>query len=255
VSSQIVFEHPLNERMRTFLRLEHLFEKIGHFMPQYDPWATRVAVEALIDVAGLTARADLKNEIQKEIERNLATLEALASQPGVDPGSLERVLGDLRGASAGIQGMAQPIGQGAREDELLKAVAQRASLPGGACSFDLPAHHRWLIQSPEERQGRLEQWLSDLRPAERAISLVLRLIRTSANPREVIAPEGFYQQSLDNNAPAQLIRLGLPGDAGIFPEVSGHKTRFSVRFMRMEPKGRPVPVAGDVPFRLTCCIL
>jgi cell division protein ZapD len=92
VSTLLIFEHPLNERVRTFLRIEHLFERLNYFAPQYDPWATRVAVEALLDLASITARADIKNEIVKELDRNIATIKRIADQPGIDQRALDRVL-------------------------------------------------------------------------------------------------------------------------------------------------------------------
>jgi len=254
VTTQIIFEHPLNERVRTFLRLEHLFEKVDFFMPQYDPWATRVAVDALMDIVAVTARADMKSEIQKELERNIASLNRLAADPAVDEDALERILGELERAKRRIQAMDCPIGQAAREDEFLKAVSQRSSIPGGACSFDIPQFHHWLIQGPEIRQGRLETWLEDLRPADTAIRLMLSLARSSTNPRRMTAENGFFQEALDTQAPAQLVRVGLDGDTALYPEVSGHKSRYSVRFMRIEPKGRPSQCQEDVPFRLTCCV-
>ena len=249
-----VFEHPLNERVRTFLRLEHLFEKVDYFMPQYDPWATRVAVEALIDITAVTARSDLRTEIAKELDRNLAAVERIASQPGVDPNALERVVKDLEGALAGIVSLTSPIGQTAREDEFLKGVAQRSTIPGGACSFDLPQYHHWLVQSPERRQSRLDHWLQDLRPADAAIRLMLSLARSSATPRQVTAVGGFFQEALDLQAPAQMVRVALPGGSSRYPEISGHKNRFSIRFMTIEPRLKPTPTPDDVEFRLTCCV-
>jgi len=254
LAPQLVFEHPLNERIRTFLRLEHLFEKIDFFMRQYDPWATRVAVETLLDLIAVTARADLKSEIQKELERQLASLQRIASQPGVDPAALGRVLRDLEHATQALVAQKNPIGQAAREDEFLKAVLQRSSLAGGACSFDLPQHHYWLLQSPDRRQSRLDAWLADLKPADEAIRLMLSLARTSAHPRQVDAEKGFYQEALDPQAPALLIRVGLDAGDGLYPEISGHKTRFSVRFMEAEPRGRAVQRSEHLRFRLTTCV-
>jgi cell division protein ZapD len=254
VVPQTIFEHPLNERVRTFLRLEHLFEKLDFFVPQYDPWATRVAVEALMELAAITSRADMKGEILKELERNQAALNRVASQPGVDPATLHRVLGDLERAASGLQAMTSPIGQSVREDELLKAVAQRSSIPGGACSFDLPNYHHWLVQSPERRQSRLEHWLQDLRPADFAIRLVLSLARTSAPPRQVTAPAGFFQEALDPRAPAQMVRVGLPVGGALFPEISGHRNRFSIRFKTLAARDRPSQTADEIHFRLTCCV-
>lgn len=254
MTPQSIFEHPLNERVRSFLRLEHLFEKIDFFLPQYDSWATRVAVDVLMELATVTARSDMKGEILKELERNAAALNRIASQPGVDPTALHRVLADLERATAGLQSLTSPIGQSAREDELLKAVGQRSSIPGGACSFDLPQYQQWLLLPPERRQSRLEAWLADLRPADLAIRLLLSLARASANPRQVTAPGGFFQEALDPQAPAQMVRVGLPADTVLYPEISGHKNRFSIRFMTPERRGRAAQTSADVPFRLTCCV-
>ncbi len=254
MAPQTLFEHPLNERIRTFLRLEHLFEKVDYFMPQYDPWATRVAVEALMEITAVTARSDLKTEIAKELDRNINTLHRIASQPGVDPTALARVMGELEQAATGIQALKSPIGQTAREDEFLKGVAQRSSIPGGGCCFDLPLYHHWLAQSPERRQSRLDHWLGDLRPAEAAIRLLLSLARGSAAARLVTAAGGFFQESLEAQGPAQMVRVGLPAGAHVYPEISGHKNRFSIRFMHIEARGKATQSTDDVEFRLTCCV-
>ncbi len=251
----IIFEHPLNERIRTFLRLEHLYERLEHFLPQDDPWASRTAIEVLLDVAAITARSDIKSELLKELERHIGTLNRISHQPGVDPNALEQVLSNLEEAVEGVQRSSGPIGQNVREDDFLKAVAQRGSIPGGACSFDLPQFHYWLIQPPEARQDRFEGWLNDIKPAIGAIQLSLSLVRTSASSRRVTAESGFFQEALDPQAPAQMLRVGLDHNASIYPEISGHKNRFSIRFMQVSDTGRPAQHHEEVTFKLTCCVL
>ena len=255
MSTLIIFEHPLNERIRTFLRLEHLFERLDHFVHPFDPSATRVAIDALLDIAAITARSDIKHEILKELDRHLNNLNRLANKPGVDPGALEQVLGDLDDAIDGVQRIDGPIGQIVREDDFLKAIAQRSSIPAGTCSFDLPHYHFWLIQPPEMRQARFAHWLHDLTPAIGAIQLALSLVRGSASSRRVLAEGGFFQESLNPDALAQMLRIGLDASAALYPEISGHKNRFSIRFMAVESNGRPSQRADDVHFRLTCCVL
>ena len=248
------FEHPLNERFRTFLRLEHLFEKARYFLPQEHPWATRVAIESLLDIVSITSRADVKNELIKELDRNGATLTRIASQPGVDPDALGRVMGQLERAQSDLMRLTGPIGQTAREDEFLKGIAQRNSIPGGTCSFDLPSFHYWLIQPMEARERRFAAWMQDVAPVETAIRLVLSLARDSARPRRVVAEAGFFQEALNIQAPAQLVRVTLGEGQAVFPEVSGHKSRFSIRFLTPEAGGRPVQSREDVDFTLTCCV-
>jgi cell division protein ZapD len=254
VSTSLTFEHPLNERVRTFLRLEHLFKKVAHFQPQDSAWSTRAAVDGVMDMAALTSRADIKAELLKELDRHTATLNRISRQPGVDPQMLGRVLEDLQAAATSLRGMAGQIGQGMRDNDFLKSVTQRSGIPGGTCSFDLPQYHRWLTQPAEIRHRDISGWMAGLQPVRAAIDLVLSLARTSATPRKVTAREGFFQEALDAQAPAQLVRVTLPGEDGLYPEISGHKNRFSIRFMQCNDLERPVQYGNDLEFTLTCCV-
>jgi cell division protein ZapD len=254
VPTTLTFEHPLNERMRTFLRLEHLFAKVAFFLVGEDFWTSRVAVEGILDILSVTARADIKTELLKELDRNSGSLSRLRRQPGVDLETLGKILDDLRQATSDLHALGGQIGQSLRQDDFIKSIAKRSSIPGGTCSFDLPRYHRWLKQSPQVRQHTMGQWMREFQPVSHAIGLVLSLARTSAAPRRVTATAGFFQESLDVQTPAQLVRVGLEDDAHLFPEISGHKNRFSIRFMDTREAERPVPWREDTPFTLTCCV-
>nr|WP_207143823.1 cell division protein ZapD [Thiococcus pfennigii] len=253
VSQKLVYEHPLNERVRTFLRLEHLFAKTEHFLAGEEPLETRVAIEALLDIVTITGRADVKAELLRELDRHGASLNRIRSQAGVHMPTLDRILAELGEAVGALHGLPGQIGQCARDDDLLKAVAQRTAIPGGQCSFDLPLYHRWLAQPVAARRARLDAWMADMRPAVEAIGLILSLTRTSASPRPAMAPLGFFQEALDAQAPAQMIRVALDAEGRLYPEISGHKNRFSIRFMEVVDGGRPVQSREDVAFGLTCC--
>ena len=56
--------------------------------------------------------------------------------------------------------------------------------------------------------------------AQDAVTLLLGLIRSSAVPTEEHAPGGFFQQSLPGNVAAQLVRVGIPSNAGMFAEAA-----------------------------------
>lgn len=255
MTEELVFEYPLNERVRTFLRLEHLLAKAEHYGGQDGQWAMRSALEALLDVATIASRVDIKNELLRELERHSASLNRIRSQAGVHAETLDRILSQLGEASDALRGLNGPIAQRLRDDELLKCVGQRTAIPGGTCSFDLPLYHRWLAQPTATRGEQLSRWLEDVRPASAAIGLILSLTRDSAVPRPVMAVQGFFQQALDQQVPAQMLRVGINGDAAIYPEISGHKNRFSIRFMAVSPGAKPSQHRDDVAFQLTCCVL
>ena len=254
MSNTVVYEHPLNERIRTFLRLEHLFNRINFFLPQDSEWATRAALEGLLDILGTTARADIKTEILKELDRHAAVLERIGKQPGVDTRTLGRVLEELEEVADKVYRLNGQLGQLLRDDEFIKSVMQRSSIPGGTCSFDLPLYHHWLNQPHPARVRQMNAWTRDLEPVRDAVALLLSLARGSNDARPVTASEGFFQDNLDSQAPVQMVRVTLDRSLALFPEISGHKHRFSIRFMESTETARPSQTARDVDFLLTCCV-
>jgi cell division protein ZapD len=254
VSDLIHFEHPLNERIRTFLRLEHLFRQVDHFRPQTDPWSNRAAIEGLLSIISIFGRSDLKTEILKELERHTTNLERVRQQPGVDMQTLGKVLDDLEQTIHQVYRLNGQIARELRSNEFLTTILQRSSIPGGSCNFDLPQYHFWLNQPHETRQRQMSDWLNDLLPVREAVILLLELVRNSNLPTREQALKGFFQQSLESSAPAQMIRVSLPKSSTVFSEISGNKHRFTIRFMKPADTGKPVQTTQDVEFLLTSCI-
>ncbi len=255
VEEGIIYEQPLNERVRTFLRLECLFEGAYAHVDGPSPWESRMVLGHLLDILAVCGRTDLKTEVMKELERQTALLEALRHNPEVDRARLLGLLEQLEGLVDGLHAMSGQPGQGLRGHELLNAVRQRSSIPGGTCHFDLPGLHHWLHRPPAERSAELRRWLAQLEPLRRAIVLLLRLIRQSARPQPQRAHGGFFQQSLDPSAPTQLLRVGLPPGSPWYAEISAGRHRFTVRFLAPGPEGRASQTEADVDFLLACCTL
>lgn len=252
----VTYEHPLNERIRTLLRLEFLFRQIKHFMSGSTVWDSRAVITNLMDILTVFGRGDLKTELLKELERHAANLARLSQNPDVDQSQLQNILHWLNKLRGVLQTMEGPLGQELRDNEFLSSVRQRSAIPGGTCDFDLPAYHQWLHRPHEQRHAELERWLETLDAVRQSVELIMKLIRNSAEPAQAVAEQGLYQHTLDTSAPTQLIRVGIPADAPYFVEISGSKHRFAVRFM--EPRNgseKPKQTRDAVTFRLTCCVL
>lgn len=254
-SDKITFEHPLNERMRTLLRLEHLFRQANHYLPNADTWSSRSAVGALLDMVNIFSRADIKADLIKELDRQREKLAGISRKPGVDTERLDIILEELAKSTDGIFAIDGQIGHAMRTNEFLKSILQRSSIPGGSCAFDLPHYHFWLEQPVEFRQTETREWLRTLQPVEVAVTLLLSLIRSSTSPTNEVASGGFFQCNIDPQAPAQLVRVGLSREIPLFAEISGGKHRFTIRFLEPTEEERPSQTRIDVPFSLNTCIL
>lgn len=251
----IIFEHPLNERVRNFLRLELLFQQAGHFLEGESAWDSRHLIATLMELLDLFGRMDLKTEIIKELERNAASLGALAEKPGVDSSRLDAILERLNTLASRLHATSGQPGQELQEDPLLAAIRQRSSIPGGTCAFDVPRYHRWLHEPADTRFPTQQAWYATLDPVRESIELLLRLIRNSAEPSLEVAEGGALQRNLDPGTPFQMLRVILPGDSPYFAEVSGGRHRFTIRFLSPQETDRPAPAEEDVRFQLTCCAL
>ena len=252
---RVFYEQPLSERIRAFLRLEYLFRRTEHQLRTDDPWSSRGAMESIIDVLAVMSRSDLKKELLKELERQCATLDALASNPNVDEWRLQATLDRVRHARETLYEGENIPGIELRDNELLSMVRQRSSIPAGTCGFDLPAYHYWLQRPSYTRMQDLREWLSKFDRLREAIDLCLKLVRESAGATREVAPGGFYSKTLEASSHCQMIRISLNPGAEWYPEISAGRHRFTVRFMHpVKGSTRPSQVEEDVEFELRCCL-
>lgn len=255
MENTIIYEQPLNERMRTFMRLEHLFQQTAYSMRGFSVWDSRATIAGLIDILEILSRGDLKTEMIKELDHQQTELAGLKNKHGVDHKQLDDILGQLRQAQDKLHAHTEQLGQSLRENELLSILRQRSSITCGCCNFDLPAYHFWLQQVPENRMDALERWYESLTVISTPLNLILSILREGADPRRITAEQGFYQQSPDSNATTRLLRVSLPAEAVCFPEISAGKHRFTIRMLEPQTKGRPLQTQDDVEFTLWCCAL
>tara|TARA_R110001606_G_scaffold399310_1_gene584806 strand:+ start:136618 stop:137388 length:771 start_codon:yes stop_codon:yes gene_type:complete len=256
VPEKIIYEQPLNERIRTFLRLEFLFARLDYALKHNDELSNRNAIDTLLSLLSVFERSDLKQEIAKELERLVSTLSALENTPGVDKRALDSLLDELDQILDSLHLSKSAIGQTLRENDFLYSIRQRASIPGGSCDFDLPAYHFWLRHTPyETRKQQLLNWLKQFASMRAAIEISLRLIRGSTGFIPATADAGFFQQNLDSSQCNQLIRVQVMNDTSYYPEISGGKHRFTVRLMHFDINQRAKQAAENIDFSLSICTM
>jgi cell division protein ZapD len=250
----ILYEYPFNERIRTLLRLEDLFDRFAFFLTQEDAKEHHVALTTLFEVAEVAARSDLKADLIKELERQRQTLAPYRGNPGIEQGALEAVLGDIEQTLVGLSQMQGKTGQHLADNEWLGSIRSRAVIPGGTCRFDLPSYYAWQQNSSEQRRHDIAKWVAPLLPLRDASIIVLRLARESGQAAKVMAMQGSYQQMLSGRT-YQLMQVRVPPELRVIPEASANKYMLWVRFTMQDGDLRPRPVDGDVPFQLTLCNL
>ncbi|MDR0770629.1 MAG: cell division protein ZapD [Burkholderiales bacterium] len=251
----VFYEHPLNERVRTLMRLEDLFARVRFFAARDTFLDHHAALLALFEITEVAARADLKSDLLQELERQKLVLSALRHHQNIDQELLDHLLDDIDRVIAKIFASTGKVGIHLRENEWLMAIKQRTSLPGGACGFDLPAFHFWLHQPPARRQNDLQQWLAPLDPIRNGISIILRILRESGQTTTYTAQRGVFQMMPANTKAVQLLRLSVADGVACVPEISANKYALNIRFLTAEEMTRGSVCDYDITFDLTFCSL
>ncbi|PKH22736.1 cell division protein ZapD [Enterobacterales bacterium CwR94] len=247
MTTTVLFEHPLNEKVRTWLRIEFLLGQLRGCPAITDHLSALSFLRNLGELLDVFERGELRTDLLKELEKQQQKLLAWRDVPGVDEDVVNALRDTLKRQASTLMS-APRLGQQLREDRLIGLVRQRLSIPGGCCSFDLPTLHVWLHMPQETRDQQVASWLQTLSPLEDALKSILQLIRQSGTFRSQTSINGFYQDNAEGN---DLLRLELTLEDALYPQVSGHKSRYAIRFLPLDSERGEVPARLD--FQLACC--
>ncbi len=249
----ILYEYPFNERIRTYLRLEHLFGRLGEMASREDPVDHHFAITTIFEIMDVGGRADLKTDVLKDLDKQKQVLNGYRGNPAISEVALDEVIGQLDGYFSAVNSLPGKAGQSLTDNDWLMSIRSRIGIPAGTCEFDLPAYFSWQHRSGARRREDIQRWITPLAPLAGAIGMLLKLLRDAGAPQKVLATGGLYQQNLPQGRTFQLLRLRLDSELSLVPEISVNRLLVSVRMMRQESDDRMQSFGEDAQFELTLC--
>lgn len=249
----ILYEHPLSERVRTWLRLEYLFDRLEQLLVRTSVLDHHYALLTLFELIEVMGRADLKSDVLQDLTRQKNYYAGFRNNPTVSKTALDSVLARMEQAFNALNAQRGKPGQELTDSEWLMSVRRRAAMPAGACGFDVPVYHAWLQQSATVRHRDLMQWANPFAPMAQAIALLLQLLRESGQPQWVSAQNGQYVQVLALEKTYRLLRLRIDPALDLIPEISAHRRAISINLTRREADGKTHLVRETVPLELSLC--
>ena len=249
----ILHEYPFNERIRTYLRLQHLFRRLEQLLGRDDAIDHHFALVTLFEILEVSARTELKGEVLKDIERQRQVYSGYRGNPAISEQALDALLGQLDGLFDALNTLEGKMSQPVLDNEFLNALRSRSIIPGGTCEFDLPAYHAWKNQAFAQRQADLSSWAAPFAPLAQAIGLLMQMLRESGMTQKVMATHGQLQQNLPQGRTFQLLRLRIDPSLGVIPEISCNRMLVVIRLMQQQGQDKLVVSTDDVPFEMTLC--
>lgn len=247
MSKGIVYEYPLNEKLRAYLRIETLLNRAQHASVSEHVDGLSL-FQALFDLIEVLDRSDLRADILKDLESQEAEVIRWSQHPGVNQDkvmALQQTLSECNQRLRSEPRLANTL----KNDRFLSSIRQRFAIPGGNCCFDVPQLHYWLTLPAEIQQRHFEKWMAQLTTLSTAITLLLKLLREASHYQAEVATSGFFQDSAEG---IQLVRLRCDEQLACYPTLSGNRHRFAVRFMAFMD-GDDRASEQDIHFELARC--
>ena len=223
----ILYEHPLNERIRNYLKLEQLFAQATDCLQYNIVTSHTVFFNALFAILDTLERNDIRGDLIKDLEKLEQNLVVWSQNPDINSSALEDNLSKTVALSSQLKTIS-PQWLQLKADKFLVGLKQRFAIQGGSSSFDLPQLQFWLNQSSVQVEAQCRQWLALLAQISTALSLILRFVRQRAEYKAIATDSGFYQ---DNGEGLILLRIKVDSNFPFYPTISGNRFRYSIRFM------------------------
>ncbi|WBF65619.1 MAG: cell division protein ZapD [Candidatus Kinetoplastibacterium crithidii] len=247
----IFFEHPFNEHIRAYLRLEYLFDRLLFAINSNDIRLHQLAVSSFFDIIDLIERSDIKGAILQDLEKQRLSFLRFREHNAVNQKALEGTLTEIKNISARLITSGRP-GNILRDNEWLNSVRSKLLVYGCAAQSDMPSYHFWQHKPDEERRNDLLSWFSHISPLFDALKIVLELLRESGEFSEFLAEKEGYKQMLGGKI-YQLLRVGVDRKAGVFPEISANKHMIWIRFSLQDENFKSKYVKENIVFDMALC--
>ena len=250
---QGIYELPLNERLRTFMRIEFLYSRLKYFSSNLDDnWQTRTVIHTLLEIYSILSRTDVRREVLADLDRYIMQMERFQSAPDADNNMVNDVLEDLDLIKNQVMEVGTDYLLKLREDEFIASLLHRHTLPGGKAEFDMPKYKFFLESDKKYVALQINNWIDIIRPICEGIDKLMWIIRESNEPISTVAVGGQYNHQIESRTQISLVRI-ITNDTNVYPEISGGRHLIAVRFFNQNKDGEYLQFEDNVEFKISLC--
>ena len=245
-----IYEEPVQEKIRKFIKIEFLFNKLFYFKHKENKHDNYIALLALCELYEILSRSDIKSELIREIENQNHYFKKIKEIPEANSEKLSSVLEKQKVLLQLIHGIESNYLEYLENDILFKTIAKNSINPLQPTSVEF-----WLSRDIVLRENQINLWTEPLLFIKKSVDFILEVIRKSGRFEDKLAEKGFFIEKLDPKKNILLIRVTLTSDLYYYPQISVGKQRLNIMFMSKDDKNNLISHKENVAFILTTCVL
>tara|TARA_B110000238_G_C16039718_1_gene401317 strand:+ start:224 stop:958 length:735 start_codon:yes stop_codon:yes gene_type:complete len=227
----IKYEFPLNERVRKFLRIEEIFNKISQQLRIKNKFDDYVCFNLYFCTMATASRTDLKVELIQELEKQRLIISKKSK-------TKKNILAqnELRKLKVGLEKSKIKTGFNFGGDKFLHELKTRSSSPSGIVMTDFPELQYWIgTTSQTDRKKYFITKMGEYMPVKNAIKALMDILRNNTQSELMSSKIETVQYKLNSRFKNDLVMITLPEKSMYYPNISANKYAVNIHFVSTVP--------------------
>ena len=248
----IIYEQPVAENIRNFLKCEYLFEKFNSALLQEDLWGVKSSISTLLEMSDFIHRINLKIELLKELEKCMLYFKTLSSSDNINIIEFDNFITEIEKTIDMLNNIDSSPSKSIADNDFLMQIKNKIHIPAGDNFFDMPSYLNFLSSSKSLILEHINTWYEPFNPLILASKLILNTRRNTADFIPYISSKSYFEKKLDKNARVDLVRIKLLKNNNIYPVISVNRQSINIIFKTSYGKNKTSKsVTEDSEFSLS----
>ena len=226
----IIYEQPVAENIRNFLKCEYIYEKYYSSFLKQDLWDIKSCLASIIEISDFTLRINLKVELLKELEKTILFLNFLKDSNLISLSVFDENITNVRNSINELNEIQSNPSKTVVDNDFLMLIKSKLQLPAGDNFFDMPSYLNFLSSQKSFIINSIEGWFAPFNSLCNASKIILKIKRKNANFTTFTSQKSYFELKLDKNDKIDLLRLKLNNNINIFPDVSVNRQNINIIF-------------------------
>ena len=247
-SHAAIYEEPIDERIRKFLKLENYFLKLRYHKERDTSYDSYAALYNLIMIYNTLSRVEVKSELIREIDFHRQRYSEYIKIDTSDKIKLNSIMEKQNVILNDLYNLKSNYLNDLNSDEFFQFCVKHYNSLNSEIDF-------WLTRDHAIRLNQINLWLEIIKPIENSVYFCLDILRKSSETTEICAENGFHLIKLSPEKKIRLLRITMQSDNYYFPQISLGPQRATISFILLNEDNRYVRIKESIIFVLDLCYI
>ena len=220
MNEYIIYEQPVTENIRNFLKCEYLFEKFNSAIQKQDIWSVKSSVSTLIEASDLIFRINLKVELLKELEKNILFLNYLYNDNSIEISVYDNFITKTKNCIVALNNINESPSKSISDNDFLMQIKSKLHIPAGENFFDMPSYLNFLSSNRSFIIDNINLWYLPFEQFFASSKLILDIKRQNSKFITFNSAGSYFEKKFDKNSKFDFARIKLKKNINVFPDIS-----------------------------------